>query len=383
MAGSTTPSTVAGRISLLLARSSASEADIASALELGGEMTVADVLHGRRELSPGDLVAVADVLDVPVTVLSGQLPMDRHLGVSLRLGSVAAPDVPSTALELADRIFGHQALLDSWLGRVRNPLAGVSMSTDTFYLRAGQTSAARVRDALGLGNEPVGDLVALVEGLGFPVIFQPLPEGINGLNLRDEREGEASRLIVISTGGPWTMQRYTLSHELAHALYDDDDQVIVDRVDVPEVLPELRAESFARHLLLPTDALRRAVLQARSQRVPLAVMTAQIIVGWGLSRRAVVRALVSDRLVAEAEVQPLLSARVSDLMAAADLDEEYRRLSEGQSEASGSPMLVERAARGFGNGWVSADVVADLMGVDATVVLRELKVQGWDRGASD
>src|SRR5262249_29686784 len=146
------PSAMAERIQRLLASSEVPEDELAQVLELPSGVTVDEVLAGHLPLAPTDLVAVADLLDVPVTVLPGQVPIDRHLGVSLRLGTLQAPDVPEQALQTAELHLRYQALLDSWLGRLTSPLAAVSMSTDRYYKGAGEESARRVRDALGLGE---------------------------------------------------------------------------------------------------------------------------------------------------------------------------------------------------------------------------------------
>src|SRR6516225_640600 len=138
--------------------------------------------------------------------------MDGHLSITLRLDAVDAADATTEALQYADKLLGYRALLDSWLGSVRSPLAEIGMSTDSYFMRAGQKSAQRVRDGLRIGEDPIPDLVGLIERLGFPVAFLPLPDGVHGLNVRDEREGIPTRVIIVSALGPWTQQRYTLAH---------------------------------------------------------------------------------------------------------------------------------------------------------------------------
>lgn len=373
----TLPSSPADRIALLLTHSDVSKEELARVLALPAGVPVDAVLTGGYQLSPADLVEVADLLDVPVTVLSGQVPINRHLGVSLRLGTVDAPDVPDDALQYADRLLRYRGLLDSWLGMQPGPLAGVDMSTDRFYKKAGQVSAERVRDGMRLGEEPLADLVGLVEELGFPVAFRRLPDGVHGLNVRDGREGMVTRLIIISTQGPWTLQRYTLAHELCHALYDDDGQVIVDLVEIPDRLPELRAEAFARHLLLPARALERDVRRGRSEGLPWQALTAGLMVRWGMSKRAILRALEADQLASPEETAAVRARPVDQLMADAGLTERWRELSAGQSEPSGSPWLVSRALEAYRRGWVGAHVVADLLNQDVKTTREQLVAQGW------
>ena len=366
----------AGRIGVLLSQSGVAAPELARVLALPDGVGVEDVLSGAHLLTASDLVAAADVLDVPVTVLTGQVPMDRHLGVSLRLGRIpGAADAPVDALKYADMVLGHTAVLDSWLGSVGSLLAGVRMHTTDYRLRAGQLSADRVRRVLKLGQDPIIDLVGLVERLGYPVVFRQLPEGLHGLNVRDERGGRPIRVIVVSTRGGWTLQRYTLAHELCHALYDDPGQVIVDGVDVPEVLTELRAEAFARELLLPRKGLAADVrsLQIRG----LADLTATLMLRWGMSRDAVVRALVDDQHAREDDLAPVRAARVADLIAGAGLSGTWGELSENQHAEAGSPMLVERAVRAYGDGLVSSWVVAELLGEDQETTEHILAEQGW------
>lgn len=377
MSEQTLPSSPGGRIELLLRHSAVSESAVRRALALPEHIAVEDVFAGQYALSPTDLVAMADLLDVPPTVLSGQVPIDRHLGVSLRLGSVEAADVPGDALEYADKLLRYKGLLDSWLGVLRSPLAGIGMSTDAFHVVAGQKSAQRVRDGLGLGTDPIPDLVDLAERLGFPVAFRPLPESVHGLNVQDQREGILTRLIIVSTRGPWTLQRYTLAHELCHALYNDAGQVIVDVLEEPVRLPEIRAESFARHLLLPADALARDVRSAQQDRVPLAVMTARLMVRWGMSKLAVLRALENDQLANRDATAVIRGRSVDQLMAAAGLTERWQVLSSGQADSSGSAWLVSRALEAYSHGWIGASVVADLLDQDVELTRQQLTEQGW------
>lgn len=217
----------------------------------------------------------------------------------------------------------------------------------------------------------------LAERLGFPVAFRALPEDMHGLNVQDQREGIVTRLIIVSTRGPWTLRRYTLAHELCHALYDDAGRVIVDVVEEPVRLPEVRAESFARHLLLPADALARDVEQARLEGAALEVLTARLMVRWGMSKLAVLRALENDQLAGPDDTAAIRGRPVDQLMAAASLTGRWQALSAGQSDPCGSPWLVSRALEAYHHGWVGAHVVADLLDQDLETTERQLLEQGW------
>jgi Zn-dependent peptidase ImmA (M78 family) len=251
------------------------------------------------------------------------------------------------------------------------------MSTNKYFIAAGEESAQRVRDALGLGDDPINDLVALVERLGYPVVYRQLPANMHGLNVRDMREGPTTRVIVVSTRSPWTQQRYTLAHELCHALYDDDGQVIVDLVDVPERLPELRAECFARHLLLPRRGLARDVSDARKRGLGWADLIAHLVVRWGISRVALLRALEDDGLARPEDITDLPGRPMARLMAEAGLSDTWQTLTVGESEPSSSPWLLNRALEAYEHGWIDAHVIAALQDQDVEVTERELLARGW------
>lgn len=373
----TLPATRSGRVASLVRSLAVDDADLARVLDLPDGVEVGRVLDGSYELTATDLVAVADLLDVPVGVLTGDQPVEGRLGVSLRMGYVSEADVPVEALRHADMLLRHRAVLDSWLGPMPGPPDDLRMSTDGYHPKAGAVSGDRVRRVLGLGDEPVRDLVGLVEGLGVPVVFAALPGGLHGLNLRDERHGLAVRVVLVSSSDGWARQRFTLAHELCHALYDDAGQLIVDRVDVPQDYPEIRAEAFARALLLPVRPLAREVRDARQAGTGLGETVARLMARWGVSRDAVTRALLADGLATQQEVAPVRQALVSDLMSAVGLAEHWQALCAQEHDEAGSPALVDRAVRAYGNGWVHARVVAELLGETPERTERILAEQGW------
>jgi len=376
------PSTPGARLAELLASSDVTAKQVSAGMLLPEDVPIEQVLDGTYEPSVSELLGAADVLEVPVAVLTGDLPATGHLGVSLRLGRIEAAEALSGPLAYANRLLDHRALLDSWLGPAAAPLrerlSRVMLSRDPFGKRAGMVTADRVRAVLGLGDdEPVADLVEMVESFGIPVASLLLPPDVHGLNVRDLRSGGADRVVLVSSADVWAKQRYTLAHELCHALYDNEDQVIVDRAEEPEALPEWRAEAFARHLLLPTRAVRSAVREAPAGPRRWQPVAVSLMARFGVSRDATVIALQEDGGVPPEELDPVRFARVEDLMATVGLVDRWRAFSESQHVESGSPTLVARASQAYGNGWVRADLVADLMRADVETAERELAAAGW------
>ncbi|MEV6979926.1 ImmA/IrrE family metallo-endopeptidase [Sphaerisporangium sp. NPDC051017] len=334
---------------------------------------------GGGKLSLSDLVTAADILDVPVTYLTGQSSGEGNLAVSLRLGQAQESGVPVQALQYADMLLRQLRLLDLWQGPQLSVLDGLGLDHSHMRKEAGQRSAGKVRDALALGDQPIHDLVQLVEDCAIPVAFQPLPENIHGINVRDERGGEVRRVIIVNACDYWTRQRFTLAHELCHGLYDDDGQIIINEVTPPDTLPEVRAESFARYLLLPSEALASEVKVARTEQIQPAEFTARLMLTYGVSRHVVFKALVEDGHVPAGDTRFAILEKesIKIQMARAGLDSKWDELCERQHEPSGSPRLVERAVRAYGEGLVDIAIVAELLGEDKDSVAQRLAEAGW------
>ncbi len=133
-----------------------------------------------------------------------------------------------------------------------------------------------MRAALALGDEPIEDLVELVESrFGVDVSLEPLPEALHGVFITDptptEGDGRVSVMLVNSTD-LYGRQRFTLAHELAHLLFNDADLYWADyRQDDGLDLTELRANRFASAFLMPVGGVRALMSEwepSRKRRSP-------------------------------------------------------------------------------------------------------------------
>src|SRR5262245_22227340 len=114
--------------------------------------------------------------------------------------------------------------------------------------------ATRYRQDHNLGIQPMGDLVAVIEQMtGIDVAVLDVGPDEHGLTMRDPRH-ETVFIGVARTRNPMR-QRSTLAHELAHVLFEDwsDSDAGAWSERTPS---EIRADAFARHLLLPIDGIR-------------------------------------------------------------------------------------------------------------------------------
>jgi transcriptional regulator with XRE-family HTH domain len=122
------------------------------------------------------------------------------------------------------------------------------------------------RRRLGLGNEPIRDILGLCEVNGCRIIRQTLADEdrISGLFVFDEERQAAFALI--NANEPAGLQTLIAAHLYGHYLMDRDEGPIVDNPDVVvdeyvSLYPprEQYAQTFASRFLVPPDKLRELV----------------------------------------------------------------------------------------------------------------------------
>jgi Zn-dependent peptidase ImmA (M78 family) len=140
------------------------------------------------------------------------------------------------------------------------------MHQSPFVNGAGFTSAddarrksEEVRSYLGLGLGPIGDIEAASELMGITVyqacLGSDLSETISGAFLNHAEIGFSIVINLEMTPG---RRRFTVAHELAHALFHSDDyQYAVSTAAKPP--RERFADAFAGEFLMPTEGLRRVM----------------------------------------------------------------------------------------------------------------------------
>ena len=256
---------------------------LASAANLDREVidraeTDADQL-GLRELERLAFVLGLDPAKLSIDERAGS---DSELGVRLRvleIERVATPTsarlTPRTVLRFSEAasIIRSQLRLQRWLKKLNE---ATSFETSSNYgppaWRAGYALAGQAREQLGIGLEPIESMRELVESrLGIPIIQVELPQEIAGATI----SSHGRRGIVLNIAGRnrnvW-IRRTTLAHELAHILFDPEEQLANVRVDSYEQvarnaehddqLPdhvEQRANAFAVEFLAPREAVKQLV----------------------------------------------------------------------------------------------------------------------------
>ncbi|GIT78497.1 XRE family transcriptional regulator [Leifsonia sp. LS1] len=231
------------------------------------------------ELDDEKWVQLADLLGVPVEAF-------------FRVTSSAAParifhrKLKSTPKTSLNKIAADLALVRL---RVKNLLGRQPTTLHRHELEDGfvtpQEVAQRVRDELQLGTDPIDDLVAVLEDAGAVVLRWPL-ESIRVDAVASWQEDEIP-VILIGEHVPADRQRFTMAHELGHAVMHETEAT-------PE--QEGEADAFAGEFLLPA---------ARLLKDWPSLVTFEALMSlkrkWGLSLSALIRRGLDAGLLSEAD----------------------------------------------------------------------------------
>ena len=124
----------------------------------------------------------------------------------------------------------------------------------------GRSAASAFRDLVGFQHQQrgVGELIRpQLSRLGVLIVESPLPKSpVEGCSFQVGYDGSPC-LFANSYKSTWFRRNAVILHELAHSLFDlDNEQVSIDyREQQPSQLLEIRAESFAQEVLVSEGVL--------------------------------------------------------------------------------------------------------------------------------
>jgi Zn-dependent peptidase ImmA (M78 family)/transcriptional regulator with XRE-family HTH domain len=128
-----------------------------------------------------------------------------------------------------------------------------------------------MREAAGLGNDPIPDLVAVVESLGAVILIRDLKATkIDAIGSWPEGHRP---LFLLNVSSSADRRRFTLAHEFGHAVMHSE----------PRTDQEREADQFASELLLPAAGVRDDLVNLDLGKLVLLKRK------WGASMAALVR----------------------------------------------------------------------------------------------
>ena len=235
----------------------------------------------------------------------------------------------------------------------------------------GGDAAARFRQEHGLGVQPMGDLVAIVEQTtGIDVAVLDADRDEHGLTMRDPRR-DTVLIGVARTLNPMR-QRSSLAHELGHVQFGD--WAATDAGNWSDRSPaEVRADAFARHLLVPLPGLTGFLGDA----APMGLATLSAVVQRFLVSPAMAAIALHQagyiNAATKAEWRTLTTPQLATRFGWSD---QYQALQADSDRRRAPQRLLARAIKGYEEGVVSAQAIATLRGISVEAATEEL----WDAG---
>ncbi|NMM88451.1 hypothetical protein B2J88_29565 [Rhodococcus sp. SRB_17] len=233
----------------------------------------------------------------------------------------------------------------------------------------GRDAAATFRRDHSLGTQPLGDLVALIEQTtGIDVAVLDVGPDEHGLTMRD-RTRDAVFIAVARTKHPMR-QRSTLAHELAHVVFGD----WADEPHTGTGRPhhEIRADAFARHLLVPADGVKQFVGDGPAD---LGALSACVQL-FGVSPAVAAIAMHQADCIDSATKDQWIAMATPQIAARFGWTDHYHAL-RAQSDVRRAPQkLLTRAIDGYIENVVSAQTLATLRGIAVDDAVHSLNEQG-------
>ncbi|MEZ5184969.1 MAG: ImmA/IrrE family metallo-endopeptidase [Candidatus Nanopelagicales bacterium] len=246
------------------------------------------------------------------------------------------------------------------------------IATETQAREAAQ--AYRQRNTLGVA--PLGDLVALIEhNENVDVAILDGPPDAHGLTAKDP---ERNAVIVAATRTPNPMrQRSTLAHELGHITFGDHTPEN-NREWSARSPQEIRADAFARHLLIPLEGLVAHIEAApdRTMRVEPALLSA-IVQEYKVSPHLVVIQLTEAGYITNSEKHRIAGSLTAPMLAARfGWTDQYTTWQEESLRRRAPQKLLARANDAYEQGLLPALFVARLRAISEADLVDQYEKAG-------
>ena len=296
-----------------------SQEDVATALGVTRTM-ISYWESGKRRPNDRQLTALAGLYAVEVAWLLGDAE-EPHADLAEMMFRSTAEELAPPARRGIEEFVSFLDTYADLAEAARFPIRGLTQSP--FSLVKGYDSAdddrrkaEEVRAHLRLGIGPIGDVDIVCELLGVTVyraaLGKDLDTAISGAFLKHPRVGFSVLINLEMTPG---RRRFTMAHELGHALFHSDQKSFV--ISRPGDGPHERfANAFAGEFLMPTEGIRRAMEEQgigprldRAADVVHLQRFFRVSYATALFRLRQVNLITSDTFEAFKQVQPVLFAQ--------------------------------------------------------------------------
>lgn len=313
---------------------------------------------GERSLKGDELIMLADLFRVRAGAILGVAEVRQRARFAARTGGSPAPmaamrDRLCAYLELDDYLTGQGGArtaprLPS--GTSPHPVEGPRRPWPAGAITSNEQRAAalagQVRARHSLGDLPIQDMFEFVHAAtGIDVLSMAAGEAEHGLSASDPATGAI--VIAVATTSHPMRQRSSIAHELGHALADDLGSPQPARPG--ERSPaEIRADAFARHLLLPLGSVRHraGMLSGGQWQQNLSLLVQE----FGVSPRLAAIQVRQAQLIDNGTCDRWGAMTTGQLAARCGWLSQYRSLVEDSRRPRAPQALMSRAVDGYCQG---------------------------------
>lgn len=277
---------------LRLAREDRKLTQAVAASEAGmARTTLVAIEKGQRRVRFDELHNLTGIYRTTINELLRQEPIQINLLPQFRKVSESEDATVEQAVALLNDLVRAEVELEQLLGISRSAVYPPEspILPGNVKLQAEQ-DALDLRQWLGLGLNPINDIVSLLElQLGARVYVRRLPTNISGLFAFDDAVGPC---ILLNANHPRDRRANTAGHETGHFMSTRKSADVLDDATSETAREERYANAFGRAFLMPARAVKQKFQDVTAGASSLSRRHIIVLASYfGVSREALVRRL--------------------------------------------------------------------------------------------
>lgn len=275
---------------LRLAREDRKLTQAVAASEAGmARTTLVAIEKGQRRVRLDELQKLTGIYRTTINELLRQEPIQINLLPQFRKVSESEDATIEQAVALLNDLVRAEVELEQLLGISRSAVYPPEspILPGNAKLQAEQ-DALDLRQWLGLGLNPINDIVSLLElQLGARVYVRRLPTNISGLFAFDDAVGPC---ILLNANHPRDRRANTAGHETGHFMSTRKSADVLDDATSETAREERYANAFGRAFLMPARAVKQKFQDVTAGASSLSRRHIIVLASYfGVSREALVR----------------------------------------------------------------------------------------------
>lgn len=277
---------------LKAARESVKMTQAAAAAEAGmARTTLVAIEKGQRPARLDELQTLTRIYRTTINELLRQEPIQVNLLPQFRRLADSEDAPVEQAVELLNDLVRAEVELEQLLGISRSSIypPETPILPGNVRMQAEQ-DALDLRQWLGLGLNPVSDIVSVLElQIGARVYVRRLPPSISGLFAFDDAVGPC---MLINANHPRDRRANTAGHETGHFMSTRRFADVLDDATSETAREERYANAFGRAFLMPARAVKQKFQDVTAGASSLSRRHIIVLANYfGVSREALVRRL--------------------------------------------------------------------------------------------